>query len=1204
MNRKKIYKILSSTISGLYLINTTSVFAQEATNIVSIEANADIDISQTELNEEQDNNNLNKDLNEELNEDSFENLEEDKTNNSSETNKEENSDILSDNRELEDTIDNREEAEEVVSVEDDSSIIEENKNKDTEKLNNLITSDDNLKKVTTKIAPSSQTIHKPTINYLDGYIELEDNGISLDNSNIENFDSSENLKFNFSNSEWTISGGNMVSKTIGHSSSTKNSITLELEHESTITIKAKVSSEKNYDWGKIYINGQEVFKQSGTTNTSYTTVTQKLSSGTNTIEFEYSKDSSSSSGLDAMFIDEIRVESSVVIPNSEKLEYRLNGGSWSEYTESFPCEEGDLIEARAYYNLSYSDIETIRLDIVNIVDNNLKKELNAILGKDIDNDLILKSDLESLTTLNISNKDISDLSGLENAINLTTLNISNNKIADISVVEKMTKLESIVAKNNEIENINSILNIESLVSVDFESNNINNIEAIENLPNLASINFKKNNITNEKDVNIISNKDSLKSINISLNIPNLVLNIGEGNSFNNVVDLYLDYSTIGTINVSNANNLRTINAVYSEVENFNLSNCNLVNTINLNYSEVDNIDVHDVSSYLYLTMSDGIVNTLTIRDCTYFSNVSIQGSKMESLVLENLSSKDSITLNLDRLSSRKIKISNITTQSQYGNYLNSSYVKSEDVTFENVFFGSMNMDYSIFNNFYTNNISSDNIYLWNFETNSDLDFSNANIRHFSAMNIKAKNLTLISLENLDYIALNDAVLENITIEDCPKLSSGVYLNKSKTKDVYINNLDNIKTIVVDGMSNENLVVENCPNLTVLSNKNRQDKGIIRNLTLRNLDNISELNFDDFDIESIDISDCNSITNINLSNNNIKDISQIESLNALTNLNINNNNITDISPLKNIASLDINNVEALDQTIELSDITVKEGTIEVDSPSIIDYDGNFVAATEILDKAKIGSNKVNLGEYTEGVYDKVIKFESATSKYSVNVSQKINVDGTAPELNITPNVNEWTNKNISLNIVAHDEFSGINYIKLPNGDIVKDSTCKIEVEFNGLYEFEAVDMVGNSVKKSITVSNIDKENPVIQASVIYNDDNSEAIIQIGATDNLSGILNIVLPNGEIVQDVATSYVVTKNGNYSIAATDIAGNIHIQLIEVDEIQDKSSLDDDKDSNDNNNENNLDKIPNASGLGVFAPIVTLMSLAIGLVSLKKRK
>ncbi|GHE47238.1 hypothetical protein GCM10017673_56340 [Streptosporangium violaceochromogenes] len=65
----------------------------------------------------------------------------------------------------------------------------------------------------------------------------------------------------------------------------------------------KVSSEQNYDFFRFYVGAAEQFSASG--EVAWTQSTEYQLGGQTQISFSYSKDASSSSGADAVYIDDV-----------------------------------------------------------------------------------------------------------------------------------------------------------------------------------------------------------------------------------------------------------------------------------------------------------------------------------------------------------------------------------------------------------------------------------------------------------------------------------------------------------------------------------------------------------------------------------------------------------------------------------------------------------------------------------------------------------------------------------------------------------------------------------------------------------------------------------------------------------------------------------------------------------------------------------
>lgn len=76
---------------------------------------------------------------------------------------------------------------------------------------------------------------------------------------------------------------------------------------------------------------------------------------------------------------------------------------------------------------------------VDVTDAALRQTINAALGRGA-LDQLNRGELGQLTTLDISNRGVTSLNGLQYATNLTTLNASNNNISDTSPIAGLTNL--------------------------------------------------------------------------------------------------------------------------------------------------------------------------------------------------------------------------------------------------------------------------------------------------------------------------------------------------------------------------------------------------------------------------------------------------------------------------------------------------------------------------------------------------------------------------------------------------------------------------------------------------------------------------------------------------------------------------------------------------------------------------------------------
>lgn len=179
-------------------------------------------------------------------------------------------------------------------------------------------------------------------------------------------------------------------------------------------------------------------------------------------------------------------------------------------------------------------------DIIEFNDENLKAAIQDNLGVARD---IYKSDMERFVELDLSYYDITDLTGLEHAVNLVDIYLYNNNIADISPLANLTKLTFIDLENNQISDVKPLVNISGLTVLLVSGNPISSISDLVALTNLEALILDRTNIEN---------------INTLLSLPNLyyvslmnmtALDFAEGSQAMNVINtlvdngVYVDYGT-------------------------------------------------------------------------------------------------------------------------------------------------------------------------------------------------------------------------------------------------------------------------------------------------------------------------------------------------------------------------------------------------------------------------------------------------------------------------------------------------------------------------------------------------------------------------------------------------------------------------------------------------------------------------------------
>jgi Leucine-rich repeat (LRR) protein len=133
----------------------------------------------------------------------------------------------------------------------------------------------------------------------------------------------------------------------------------------------------------------------------------------------------------------------------------------------------DTIDNTAVYSNSCGPSYTT------IPDSNFEKKLIS-LGIDTDgkNDKVLTSSIISLTTLDVSNSLITDLTGIENFLNLEILNVSGNQLTLLNTAS-LKKIKTLDCSNN-LLNFLDLTENPSLVTLNFSNNQLSSVDLWNN----------------------------------------------------------------------------------------------------------------------------------------------------------------------------------------------------------------------------------------------------------------------------------------------------------------------------------------------------------------------------------------------------------------------------------------------------------------------------------------------------------------------------------------------------------------------------------------------------------------------------------------------------------------------------------------------------------------------------------------------------
>ncbi len=492
--------------------------------------------------------------------------------------------------------------------------------------------------------------------------------------------------------------------------------------------------------------------------------------------------------------------------------------------------EGDGIDRLDLIYISYEDC-TVERDMSGVIsatvnkeevartmsfeDRNLYEAIKECLGKNIleynDSNMEIKCiNVNSITDLDLSDREIQNINGIENFTELTSICLNNNQITDIDILWQMENLESINVNKNHLETLGNIEKNSKIKYLYISNNLLEDISQLENLDNLEYLEISHNRISN---IDFIENLNNLQTIDLQYN------NIEDVSKLAKLQDQYKFQNQY--INLSGNPIKEGIDKLVNACE-IELNDCNLDNSV---------IEV--------LTTLEGL------RSLSLKNNNITDVSALNNLELSHLdlSGNKNIELNTIPLEGTEIEDKEIGKYKLYAlvlrdcNIIDISELENVEATY---------LDLS-------NNPIADITPLNNFNDIQTINLSNTNVSDVSSLAkldtiilSGNKNLTgLDSLENAEYLELNDC---NITDVSClQSLNNLYYLGLNN------NNITNIELLThINNLGVLNLEHNNIENLPIFNNNNYINIDLAYN-NITNVDNLTGFEEGWFNLDNNNIS---------------------------------------------------------------------------------------------------------------------------------------------------------------------------------------------------------------------------------------------------------------------------------------------------------------------------------------------------------------
>ncbi|MGD8787545.1 MAG: leucine-rich repeat domain-containing protein, partial [Phycisphaerales bacterium] len=281
----------------------------------------------------------------------------------------------------------------------------------------------------------------------------------------------------------------------------------------------------------------------------------------------------------------------------------INAGNPENSVGQEIIPNGNIINMGAYGGTSQASMSNPTLEPVHFADANLRAAVERTLG--ITNPT--PDDMLALDILSARKQGITDLSGLEYAVNLTMLSLDENPVSDISALAGLTNLTNLYFWINQISDISALSDLENLVELSLESNQISDISALAGLTNLTHLYLPDNQIS---DISALSGLTNLERLHLS---ENQISDISALSGLTNLTGLFLGNNQISDISaLSGPTNLEILYLSENQISDISaLSGLTNLETLNLSDNQISDISaLSGLSNLEYLFLVDNQISNI------------------------------------------------------------------------------------------------------------------------------------------------------------------------------------------------------------------------------------------------------------------------------------------------------------------------------------------------------------------------------------------------------------------------------------------------------------------------------------------------------------------------------------------------------------------------------------------------------------------
>ncbi|MGH1387840.1 matrixin family metalloprotease [Kordia sp.] len=506
-------------------------------------------------------------------------------------------------------------------------------------------------------------------------------------------------------------------------------------------------------------------------------------------------------------------------------------------------------------------------------------ESNGMGNGVANDDIVTKTNISGVTTLDVSNLNISDLTGIQSFTSLQSLNCSNNLFMSVDL-SKNSLLETLHIEDGALTDLDISQN-NALINLYCQNNNLTAIDLIHNGV-LVNLDCFGNNLT---------------LLNVTQNVNLLALNCSNNgiSSINLTQNTVLENLNFSQNNLPNLDVTQCPNLAYLIADNNNLTSVNI--TINTALKE--------------LSIPDNQITTLDLVPNTILEKVNANNNNLDFL---NIANGNNAIIEFTATGNPALTCINVDNETE--DYM-ATWLKDTEATFSahcyETYVPDANFENYLENNGMGNGIAND-MYVTtaNIDIIIDLDVKNLSISDLTGIEgFKALRILNAKTNTLSAINLSSNLnLTSVDVSSNNLVSLDLTANTNLTNiDAEFNDLTSIDITGLTALLTLDYEGNNITNIDVTTNialtEIRGDDNTIGTIDLSNNPALKTLRLENAGLNSIDLSNNLVIRTIRIGNNNLTSIDvsgnpEIYSFhvsnNQLTFLDIKNGNNTNIPPI--------------------------------------------------------------------------------------------------------------------------------------------------------------------------------------------------------------------------------------------------------------------------------------------------------------------